>query len=431
MSSGIFGLIGKSLVHSFSKEIHEAIGAYNFNMWEMTEGELDDFLRGKSFDGAMVTIPYKEKVISYLDSMSSEVEKLRVCNLILKGKEGNLLGHNTDIDGFLYMVKRTGMDLEGKKVLILGDGASSRTVNFALKNLQVKNVKIASRRAGKLSEDKKNEVVSKNGPGLDPIERVSYEEGYPEAEIIINTTPLGMYPNIGETPLNLKAYTKLLGVFDLIYNPLSTSLIMEAKDMGLVTANGLSMLVAQAVRGAELFLGGKLPGNKNAADLTEELLKNFNRKFTNIILIGMPGSGKSSLAEKIAKKENKIFVDTDKEIEREEGNKISDIFRQKGEKYFRQVELEMAKRVAKETGQVIATGGGIVLQEEAMKSLRQNGFILWVKRPLESLETKGRPLSTTREALEIMYELRRPLYEKYMDKEISFDQDLDSFDFDF
>jgi len=400
-----YGLLGKSLGHSYSKEIHQLIGAYSFGMWEKTSKELAEFLQERNFDGAMVTIPYKEAVLAFASEMTPEVALLRSANLLVKDENGMLMAHNTDLFGFMYMVRRAGISLAGKKVLVLGDGATGRTVVHGVGQLGAAQVRVASRRP--------------QGQAQGNVEKVSYDQGWPQAEVIINATPVGMFPKNGETLVSLDDFPALEAIFDVIYNPLATSLLLQGRDRGLVTGNGLSMLVAQAVRGAEIFLSGKLPQEKNVEDWTEEILSHLTEKLLNIVLIGMPGSGKTTRGKALAIASGKTWVDTDSLIEQRAGKTIPQIFLEGGEGLFRHWEGEVAEEFGKKTGQVIATGGGMVLQQKAMDALRQNGKVIWVKRPLEALARDGRPLSKDLATLEEMARHREPLYRKYSEETLS------------
>ena len=404
-----YGLLGKSLGHSYSKEIHQLIGAYSFGMWEKTSKELAEFLQERNFDGAMVTIPYKEAVLDFVSEMAPEVALLRSANLLVKGENGVLTAHNTDLFGFMYMIRRAGISLSGKKVLVLGDGATGRTVVHGVEKLGAAQVRVASRRP--------------KGQVEDNLEKVSYDQGWPQAEIVINSTPVGMFPKNGESLVSLDDFSSLEAVFDVIYNPLATSLLLQGRDRGLVTGNGLSMLVAQAVRGAEIFLDGKLPQGKKGEEWIEEILSILTDKLLNLVLIGMPGSGKTTRGKALAIASGKTWVDTDSLIEQRAGKTIPQIFLEGGEGLFRHWEGEVAEEFGKKTGQVIATGGGMVLQQKAMDALRQNGKVIWVKRPLEELARDGRPLSKDLATLEEMARHREPLYRKYSEETLSWQKE--------
>ena len=404
-----YGLLGKSLGHSYSREIHQFLGAYSFEMWEKTSKELAEFLQERNFDGAMVTIPYKETVLEFASEMAPEVALLRSANLLVKDENGRLTAHNTDLFGFMYMVGRAGISLTGKKVLVLGDGATARTVIHGVEKLGAAQVRVASRRP--------------QGQVNGSVEKVSYHQGWPQAEIVINATPVGMFPRNGESLVSLDHFSSLEAVFDVIYNPLATSLLLQGRDRGLVTGNGLSMLVAQAVRGAQIFLNGILPQGKNVEEWTEEILNYLTDKLLNLVLIGMPGSGKTTQGKALAVATGKTMVDTDSLIEQRAGKTIPQIFLEGGEGLFRHWEGEVAEEIGKRTGQVIATGGGMVLQQKAMDALRQNGKVIWVKRPVDQLARDGRPLSKDLATLEEMARHREPLYRKYSEETLSWQEE--------
>ena len=397
-SEKIYGLLGRNLSHSFSKEIHEKLGAYNFFMWEREPEDIPSFFEKREFDGLMITIPYKERVLEYLDSMSPEVKALNCCNLILKD-EGRLKGFNTDVYGFKYMVKRAGISIEDEKVLVLGDGATSRTVIHCLKEENPKEI-LQAKRKGPFA-------VKDNVKGL------TYEDDFKDAAIVINTTPVGMFPKTGEALVDLWQFPKAEGVLDVIYNPLYSKLLLDAKDRGIKFSNGLPMLIAQAMKAGEIFLNGKMPEGRTKEEWIERILKEEQSRLKNFVFIGMPGSGKTSIGKKTARDLDKVFVDTDELIEEALGKSCEDIIREKGEEFFRAQELVAAKAAGEKTGQVISTGGGMVLQEKAMDYLRQNSEVVYIKRPLEKLDMKGRPLSENMDVLRKLYELRKPLYERY------------------
>lgn len=397
--------------HSYSREIHQALGQYSFDLWELSAQELTVFLASRKFNGAMVTIPYKKDALAAADKITPQAKALAAANILYFDEDGCLWADNTDYDGFIYMVNRMGLSFKGKKALILGDGATSRTVCQALKDLDVASIKIASRH---------HERYTPNPTRGTPI-ILGYDEDFSDIEIIVNTTSVGMYPNNGEKIISLENMEALEGVIDLIYNPFATALLLEARDLGLKTSNGFPMLVAQATKGAEHFMKNGLPGGKSWEDWNEILIKQFEYEYRNKVLIGMPGSGKTTIGKALAKDLNRIFVDTDQLIEQREGRSIPEIFEKDGEAYFRRLEAEIAIEIGKEKSRVIATGGGMILQKKAIDGLRQNGEIIWIKAPLEMLGREGRPLSEGSKALEKLWEQREPLYSKYADKIINRD----------
>lgn len=408
-----YGLIGKTLSHSYSREIHQALGEYAFELWELSPQELIVFLASRQFNGAMVTIPYKKDALAAADKITPQAKALDAANILYFDEEGFLWADNTDYHGFIYMANRMDLSFKGKKALILGDGATSGTVCQALKDLDVASIKIASRHP---------ETYTRNPTKEAPI-KLGYDENFSDIEIIVNTTSVGMYPNNGEKIISLEKMEALEGVIDLIYNPFATALLLEARDLGLKTSNGFPMLVAQATKGAEHFMNNKLPGGKSREEWNEILIKKFEDEYRNKVLIGMPGSGKTTIGKALAKNLNRVFVDTDQLIEQKEGRSIAEIFEKDGEAYFRRLEAEIAAEIGKGKSQVIATGGGMVIQKAVMDALRQNGEIIWIKAPLKSLDRKGRPLSEGDKALEKLWEQREPLYKNYAEKIIRRDID--------
>ena len=385
-----FGLIGEKLSHSFSKEIHNFYGNYDYQLYPMKSEEILPFIQREDFGGTNVTIPYKKTVIPYCDELSSVAEKTRSVNTIVK-RNGRIFGDNTDYYGFLYTANRSGISFTGKDVVVLGSGGTSATVVQAVTDGGAKSVTVVSRQGS-----------------------VNYENIYEtarDAEIIINTTPYGMYPNNTQQPLvNLSEFKRLSGVIDVIFNPARTALLALAVSMGIKTAGGLPMLAAQAKKSSELFTGAHIPDSK-----IEEIINIIEQKTQNIILCGMPGSGKTEIGKKLAYILKKDFIDTDAEIEKEAGIKIPEIFEKYGEDYFRNLESEIIRLAGKRTSCVISTGGGSVLREENRYALAQNGKVVFIKRPLNLLCREGRPLSSSTDALEKMYLTRLPVYEKFSD----------------
>ncbi|EGC83188.1 shikimate kinase [Anaerococcus hydrogenalis] len=392
-----YGLLGKKLGHSYSKIIHEKIGYYDYQYFEKNQEDLDDFFEKKDFKGINVTIPYKEKVIKYLDFVSDKAKKIGAVNTIVN-KNGKLYGYNSDYYGFLYNLKKNKIDVKDKKCLILGKGASSKTVEAVLKDLGAKEVVFLSRRFKPYFKDEKN---------------------YRDFEIIVNTTPVGMYPNNGEflDYIKLDNFKKLEGLVDLIYNPNMTRILIEAKLKNIKYACGIDMLIAQAVKASELFL------DKNFdQDLITKIRNSLMKNQLNIALIGMPGSGKTSLGRILAENMKRNFIDLDLEFEKKYGN-IEEFFKNYGEDKFRYKESQILKEFSKKTGQIISCGGGIVEKEENYYRLKENSIIVNVKRDLENLEIEGRPLSKKYD-LEFLYNKRKDLYDKFKDFEV-YNIDLD------
>ena len=385
------GLLGGKLSHSYSPEIHKKLGEYEYKLYEKTPEELEEFILKKDYDGLNVTIPYKQAVMPYLDELSKEAKRIGSVNTIVKRADGTLLGDNTDIYGFKYMLKRAGIDVYGKKALILGSGGTEKTVHTALLDLGASEIKVISRSG----EDNYNNL-----------------EKHSDARIMINATPVGMFPNNGKAALSLDGFFKLEGVADVIYNPMKTELLLNAGKRGLKTAGGLSMLVAQAKRSAELFMDENIADEK-----TERIVCELSREMRNILLIGMPGSGKSTIGKELSKITGKRFIDIDELIVKNEKKGIPEIFNNGGEEAFRAAETAALKEACKLSGAVIATGGGCVKKEENADILRQNGSVFYIKRDFRLLPTDGRPLSKNAD-LSVMFCERKPLYEGFCDFEV-------------
>ena len=389
-----YGCIGEHLPHSFSKEIHGEIGAYDYILKELTPDEVPAFMREKDFAGINVTIPYKQTVIPFLDQIDETAEAIGAVNTVVNSG-GELRGYNTDLYGLTRLIRRVGLNLTDKKVLILGTGGTSRTAAYAARSLGARSVLKVSRSA-------------KEGA-------VSYEEAlrnHTDAEVILNTTPCGMYPHPDGQPLPLKPFTRLQGVADAIYNPLRSRLVLEARSLGLPAEGGLYMLVAQAVRASELFLGTAYP-----EDLTDRIYGRILRRKENLVLIGMPGSGKSAVGHALAGKTGLPFFDTDQLIVDRAGKPITDIFRDSGEKAFRDLETDIVRELSLRGGIIISTGGGAVLRPENVTALKQNGRLFWLDRdPDDLVPTDDRPLADTAEKMKNLYRERKPVYRSAADE---------------
>lgn len=381
------GLLGGKLGHSYSPQIHSHLGNYTYDLFEKTPAQLAEFLKYGDFSGLNVTIPYKKDVIPYCDELSDCAKKLGAVNTIVKRSDGTLLGHNSDYFGFRALLDRSGLCVSGKKVLVLGSGGASATVTAVLHELQALVI-----------------VVSRSGKNN--YDNLSLHR---DAAVIVNTTPVGMYPHTGVSPIDLGNFPHLEGVLDVIYNPAKTQLLLDAESRGLVNENGLWMLVAQAKESAEWFTGTSISNDRIA-----EIHAILKKQMENIVLIGMPGCGKTTLGKLIAQKLDKTFVDVDIEIENLAGISIPEIFKKYGEARFRQYETTVLKELGKKSGLIIATGGGCVTRPENYPLLHQNGCILWIQRQTSSLPTDGRPLSDPSK-MEEMYRMRKPMYQAFSD----------------
>ncbi len=381
------GLLGRKLGHSYSPMIHKHLGDYSFSLFEKEPEELEAFLREGDFTGINVTIPYKKTVIPFCDLLSPAAQKIGAVNTVVRKDDGTLIGHNTDYSGFKAMVTKSKLDLKGKKVLILGSGGASVTAQTVLKELEAIPV-----------------VISRSGEN-----NYCNLHLHKDAYAIVNTTPVGMYPETGISPVDLDLFPDLKAVLDVIYNPARTKLLLEGQKRGLITVNGLWMLVAQAKESAQWFTGKTIDD-----DIIQSVYSDIKRQTENVVLIGMPGSGKSTVGKLLADRLNKSFIDADPVIEQKAGMSIPDIFKDKGVSYFRDLEVQVLQELGKESGLVIATGGGCVTRNENYDSLKQNGTIIWLQRDLHHLPTDGRPLSQTTD-LHQMYLERKPLYTKFCD----------------
>ena len=392
-----YGCIGKKLTHSFSKIIHNKLADYEYELCEIPENELADFMTRADFKAINVTIPYKQAVIPFLHSISDTVKRIGAVNTVVN-KNGRLYGYNTDFSGMRALILRQGVSLKGKKVLILGSGGTSKTAYAVAENLGAAEVYRVSR------------------SGNDGA--ITYEEAYKrhsDAQAIINTTPCGMYPAIGESAVDTERFPDLSSVTDAVYNPLSSALVVSAREKGINAVGGLYMLVAQAAFAAEKFIDISVPEEK-----TEEIYRGILIQKKNIVLIGMPGCGKTTIGKRLAAELGKKFIDTDSEIIKEINMPISDYFERFGEESFRRLESEVIKRISAEQSAVTATGGGAVLNRENIRLLKENGTVVFIDRPIEKLVTSSdRPLSSDREMLKKRYDERYGLYCSSADKKIN------------
>lgn len=401
-----YGLLGEKLSHSFSKLIHEKLCGYSYELIEVEKDELDSFLTRREFKAINVTIPYKESVIPYLEWIDPAAERIGSVNTVLN-RNGKLYGYNTDYKGFLYTLKSAGVSLEGKRVLILGSGGTCKTALAVAEDSGASEILVATRNGAKKCCHTVFESMGKY---------VTYEEAIArgDAEVIINTTPVGMYPSNEECPIELSDFSKLCGVIDVIYNPLKTTLLQRADELCIPNGGGLPMLVAQAKYAAELFLGGTSPDKSRVIipeEQIEEVLRFLRARQQNLVLIGMPGCGKSRMARHLSTILNRQVIDTDREIIARTGKTIPEIFTAEGEEGFRKHENEVVAFFAKQHGLIIATGGGAIINPENVKALRQNGVVVFIDRPPEQLPVGGdRPLSTGAETIKRLFDERLPLY---------------------
>ena len=388
-----YGLIAEKLGHSYSKEIHEMLGKYSYELKEIKGEELDRFFEERDFKGINVTIPYKETVIPYLDEVHESALKIGAVNTIVN-RNGRLTGYNTDYFGCKALILHEKMDVSGAKVLILGTGGTSKTAYHVLKDLGAKEIIKVSRTANP------------------PV--ISYEEAvskHCDADIIVNTTPVGMFGRADAEPIDLEPFKSLKGVLDVIYNPINTKLILKAKEKGIKAAGGLYMLTEQAMRAAELFLSENIPAEK-----TDEIYRRIRLLKGNISLVGMPGSGKSTVGKILAGKLSMDLVDTDKLIVDKEKREIRDIFAGEGEAYFRRVESETVALCSERKNVIISTGGGAVLDRTNVRNLKKNGIVVFLDRDLSDIvPTDDRPLGNTEDKIKKLYEERLPIYREASD----------------
>ncbi len=390
----MIGLIGEKPSHSYAPMIHGKFGDYPYELCQIQEGQgnqeaqLQAILSDPSFGGYSVILPYGQTAIKFCDELSDTARTIGSVNTIVRGEDGRLRGYNTDYYGFSYLLQFSGIKVEGMKCMVLGSGGASLTVQAVLRDLGAAEIV----------------VISRNGP--DNYENI---QKHFDSEIIINTTPVGMYPHNGRTPVNLDDFRNCQGVVDLIYNPNKTKLVLDAMAKSLPAAGGLEMLAAQCKEASELFTGRQIETEE-----MENVIDEIRSETLNAILIGMPGAGKTLLGGEIANRMGRRFVDIDDLIEEQEGMSVAEIFRQKGENYFRKVETEMLEKTCVQTGLVIATSGGAVKKKINYNIVKQNGIVIWIKRDLDKLETDGRLLSLTM-PLEQIYEERKDAYAYWSD----------------
>lgn len=381
------GLLGRTLRHSYSPAIHAQLGDYEYGLYEKEPEEVADFLRNGDWDGLNVTMPYKKLALSFLDEVTAEANAVGAVNTIFR-RNGKSIGHNTDLYGFQQMLLESKLQVWGKKCLVLGSGGASAVVCRVLKDAGAHVI-----------------VISRSGENN--YHNIAQHQ---DAAVIVNATPVGMYPDCGVSPVDLDVFPHLEGVLDVIYNPARTQLLIDAQHRGIIAVNGLRMLVAQAKAAAECFTGATISN-----DRIDGVYSRLKAEMENIILIGMPGCGKSTVGQLVAAELGREYVDADAEIEKRAQKSIPRIFAEDGEAVFRMLETQVLAEFGKQSGLVIATGGGCVTRAENDPLLHQNGCIFWLERDIEKLATEGRPLSVN---VRQMYNARRPMYESFTDVKI-------------
>ena len=379
------GLLGEKLGHSYSPQIHSMLADYEYKLFEKSPEELEDFLKSGEFDGLNVTIP---SVMPYCAELSPTAAQIGSVNTIVRRSDGSLYGDNTDAFGFENLIVHNGIEVKGKKALVLGTGGASVTAQAVLKNLGASEVVVISRK------------------GEDNYENIAK---HADAEIIANTTPVGMYPNNGKAAVDLTQFPKLSGVLDVVYNPARTALLLQAEKLCIPCAGGLYMLVSQAKRSCELFTGKSIPDSE--IDRIERVL---SHQMQNIVIIGMPGSGKTAVSTMLAERLGRKIFDTDTIVSEKAGMTIPEIFAAQGEAGFRKLETEATAEVGKLSGNIISTGGGVVTVADNYELLHQNGVIVWIERDTNKLARDGRPISLSSDLNEL-YAARLPLYERFAD----------------
>lgn len=388
-----YGLIGEHLGHSFSKEIHEMLGKYTYEICEIAKDNLDSFMKEKTFIAINVTIPYKQQVIPYLDFIDDKAQSIGAVNTIVN-KNNKLYGYNTDYYGLKSLIQTNDIDVKNKKVLLLGNGGTSKTARTVLKDLQAREIVIVD--------------INKDENVITYDDALKYHN---DSEIIVNTTPCGMYPDNDGCIVNIELFKNLEAVVDVVYNPIRTSIVSNALNKGIKAVSGLYMLVAQAVYAAGIFLDEKIL--ENEIDRIYNIIK---KQKENIVLIGMPSSGKSTIGIEIAKLLNKEYIDTDSLIEEKINMPISNFLTKENEDEFRDIEEEIIKNVSKLNNKIISTGGGVIKRNINIKRLKQNAIIVFIDRSLDKLlTTSSRPLSSNKTDLENLYHQRYNIYKSSSD----------------
>lgn len=385
------GLLGEKLGHSYSPAIHGQLADYEYKLYERRADELPDFIRNGDWDGLNVTIPYKKTVLPYCDELSARARRIGSVNTLVRRADGSIYGENTDAYGFEALVRRSGISVKGKKALVLGSGGASVAVCAVLEDMGADRVVVISR------------------SGEDNYDNLSR---HADAGVIVNTTPVGMYPNNGAAAVDLKMFPECVGVLDVVYNPARTALILQAESLGIPSASGLYMLVAQAKRSSELFCNTEYDDG-----VIETITDKLRRSMQNIIIIGMPGSGKSTVAAALGNKLGRPVYEADALIAEKAGMTIPEIFERSGEEGFRKLETETLCELGKLSGAVISTGGGCVTRKENYAPLHQNGHIVRLERDTAKLPKDGRPISLKSD-LTALYEQRLPMYLEFADMSV-------------
>ncbi|MBQ4339666.1 MAG: shikimate kinase [Firmicutes bacterium] len=387
-----YGLIGEKLGHSFSPQIHGLLQDYEYRLYEVERDTLSRFMNETDLQGFNVTIPYKQEVIPFCKTLSDRAAAIGSVNTVVRMKDGSFFGDNTDYFGFEYMLKKSGVSVSGKKAIVLGSGGASKTVQAVLKANNASSVTVVSR-------------TGENNYGNLQLHK--------DAVVIVNTTPLGMYPNTGVSPVDLTSFPDCRLVLDLIYNPDKTALILQAKSLGIPAFSGLSMLVAQAKEASDIFTS-----TRSSDDVIASIEKTILSQTMNIALIGMPGCGKTTVGKLLAEMTDREFIDLDEEIEKALGRSIPDVIASEGLEYFRNTETAVLRKISCQSGKVIATGGGVVTIPENKPLLAQNSITVLLERPLKDLESKGRPLSQSK-GVEALYNERKDLYQEWSELKIA------------